>query len=248
MKQRFFLLFVVLFAIEANGAEFKVVTEHLPPLQYGKHNIAVGGFSTEVVQLLLKEVNEPVNIIVANWARAYQMALNEENVLIFSMTRNPKREALFKWVGSVVEFDNYLWRLSWRDDLLVNRLEDAKKFRISVPRSDSQHQFLLAHGFKEKEHLLVVADFNGAADLLLKGRVEYFAGAKLFLFERLKQRQLEPHIIKPMFKLNRSTNYIAFSYKTSDLRVEKFRVALDRLKDSQEYAAILQKWQGHLNK
>ncbi|NQZ07775.1 MAG: transporter substrate-binding domain-containing protein [Algicola sp.] len=236
------VLFVLTFTAPAKAAEFKVVTEHLPPLQYGKNHLAVGGYSIEVVQLLLKKVGEPTDILITNWARAFQMVSHDENVMIFSMTRNAKREKLFHWVGPVASFDNYLWRLESRKDVHINSLEEAKKFQVSVPRNDSQHQFLSDRGFKDDTHLMVVSQYNHAVDLMLKGRVAYFAGAKLFLVERVKIVGQDPAILKPLFKLDNSTNYIAFSLKTPVERVEKFRQALINLKKGPEYAAIVDKW------
>ena len=248
MKQCFFglLLFLFIMSAQSSATKLQVVTEHLPPLQYSKNGKAIGGFSTEVVKLLLIEAKAPARIMVINWARAYEMALNEPNTLIFSLTRSPEREQLFNWVGPVVNFDNYLWRLTSRQDFEIDTLQQAKQLQISVPRNDARHQFLITRGFEQNKNLMIAANFNHAVDLMLKGRAAYFAGAKLFVLERIKQRNLSPNILTPMFKLDTSVNYIAFSRNTPAQQVKKFRQALIKVKKSAEYAELLEKWQGQL--
>ncbi len=46
------------------------------------------------------------------WARAYEIALHEKNVLIYSIKRTSERESLFKWVGVIVPIDFYFYALA----------------------------------------------------------------------------------------------------------------------------------------
>ena len=110
-----------------------IVTEHLPPLQMVENGEVVGGLATEIVKAMLRQAGSQVNIRPFIWARSYKMALERENIMIYSITRNIDREAKFKWVGALLKLDNYLWRVNDRKDIKVRELKDAKKYRIAVP-------------------------------------------------------------------------------------------------------------------
>ena len=217
----------------------------MPPMQIASKNSPLEGYAIDIVNTLLAEVGQPNKIRVTNWARAYNLALDKENVMIFSITRNSDREDLFKWVGDIFTLENHIWRLSKRENLSINNLEEAKKGRIAVPRDDIQHQFLTKHGFKLNQHLIPVPEYEQAIHLLLRERVEYFAGSSVFLYYRLKKLGLSIKTITPALKMDNSINtlYIAFSKKTDDKIVNIYRDGLKQLKLSKTYQDIVDKWQ-----
>ena len=75
-----------------------ILTENLPPLNYVEDGLLVGP-SVEIVREIQRRVgsNEPIEVYP--WARAYKMALEEENVVLFSMTHTKDRLDKFKWIG-----------------------------------------------------------------------------------------------------------------------------------------------------
>ncbi len=79
------LMFLAASACAAE-APLRIVTEELPPYNMTQ-NGRMTGMSTEVVQAVLKEVGMDAPIHSMPWARAYELALNESNVLIYSIVR-----------------------------------------------------------------------------------------------------------------------------------------------------------------
>ena len=78
----------------------RIYTENSPPANY----LAGGrlqGLSVEIVREILRRRNIPDSIEMVPWARGYALALNQPNVALFSTTRLPQREKLFKWVGPI---------------------------------------------------------------------------------------------------------------------------------------------------
>ena len=86
----------------------------------------VTGFATEVVQEILKRLNQPDNIKMMAWDDAYNLALAEKNVVLFSTTRTEQRESLFHWVGPIGSYRDILYARSG-SGIVINNLEDAKK-------------------------------------------------------------------------------------------------------------------------
>ncbi|MFC6476827.1 hypothetical protein ACFQDN_09900 [Pseudomonas asuensis] len=71
-------------------------------------NGRIGGAATEVVELTLNRAGQTdYKINLYPWARAYDIATNQPNVLIYLVARTPEREALFKWVGRVAAAQYY---------------------------------------------------------------------------------------------------------------------------------------------
>jgi polar amino acid transport system substrate-binding protein len=97
MTKLFFILTTV-FLVSVQplfSAELTILTENLPPLNYLKENVLVGP-SVEIVKEIQRKVGSHEQIKVYPWARAYKMALEEENVVLFSMTYTEDRYDKFK--------------------------------------------------------------------------------------------------------------------------------------------------------
>ncbi|MBI2753183.1 MAG: hypothetical protein HYX46_06665 [Betaproteobacteria bacterium] len=89
------LLACVLAAPMAHGQTVRAVTETTPyTYQKGER---VEGTATEVVEKTLQAAGQTdYQVRLYPWARAYDMALKEPNVLIFLIARTPARETQFK--------------------------------------------------------------------------------------------------------------------------------------------------------
>lgn len=232
----------------ALSTPLQVLTEHLPPMQVVENGKVVGGMGTEIVEALLAHLDIKTRITPYNWARAYKIAQQEENVLIYSITRTPGREDKFKWVGHIYTLDTFIWRLKSREDIQVNRLPDAKNYVTSVIRQDVQHHRLLDAGFVENQHIQLAPNVSQALEMLFRGRVDLFIASGAFMPGYLEKMPYQLADLQPIVKLadNIDRLYIAFSPKTDDKIVERFRTALQQLKDNGEIAKIIKRWEGRL--
>ncbi len=88
MKIIFLLLSTFLITGTTYSQEIRVLTEHLPPYQIQMGENKIGGFSTEIVRAVLKEAKIRAKIEVYPWVRAYSIALEDKNILIFSIVRS----------------------------------------------------------------------------------------------------------------------------------------------------------------
>ena len=110
MRAPIALLLWLLFASPLGAESLRIVTEDFPPYNFQVGNEA-RGLSSEVVQAVLKQINRQAEFEFYPWARAYEIAQNEKNNLIFSIARIPEREALFNWVGSIAPYKTSLYKL-----------------------------------------------------------------------------------------------------------------------------------------
>lgn len=228
----------------AIAEQITIVTEHWPPFQFAEGEEVTRGVGTEIVQEILKETKLKTKILAYPWARAYSMALKQENVLIFSLTRSKQRETLFKWVGPIYQLEGYLWALNDRSDISIHSMEDAKQYIVGAPRNDHQHQYLKKNGFVFDENLYLVKAWPQAMKMLYANRVDLIMGPPLPLAYNLKTLGLDYSKLKQVLKLDKppAVLYIAFSKATSDSLVIKFQKAYQKIKNNGSYDTILQNW------
>ena len=95
MNYRIILILLCwLLSAQVSAIRLTVVTEDLYPYNYIE-NGELKGQATEIVVKVLKHAGIDYSIQVYPWARAYNLALNNKNVLIYSIVKIPSREKLF---------------------------------------------------------------------------------------------------------------------------------------------------------
>jgi len=227
------------------GAGITVVTEELPP-----YNMTVDGkltgMGTEVVQALLDEVGEQARIQSIPWARAYDIALNSENVLIYSIARTPQREALFKWVGVIAPTRWHLFSLPGKQFHLKS-LDDARQYQIATVKQDVGEEYLLDRGFVIGQNLQSSNKYEHNYKKLKAGRVDLWISNDLNAHYLVRQASGNPdETAVAQLKLDDLGGAdglcLAFSRSTSDEVVERFREALAKVRADGRYDAIVKKW------
>ena len=222
-----------------------VVTEELPPYNMtldGK----LTGMSTEVVQAVLKEAGETAPIQSMPWARAYDIALNSEKVLIYSIARTAQRETLFKWVGVIAPTRWYLFSLPGTQFNLKS-LEDARQYQIATVKDDVGEQYLIDKGFAIGRNLQSSNKYEHNYAKLKAGRVDLWISNELNAHYLVRKGSGNPHEnAVPQLSLDdlggANGLCMAFSRNTPDEVVERFRHALARVRADGRYDAIAARW------
>ncbi|WP_051231449.1 substrate-binding periplasmic protein [Stutzerimonas azotifigens] len=191
-------------------------------------NGQVAGPASEVVTATLQRAGlSDYRIGLYPWARAYDMALGEPDVLIYLIARTPEREALFKWVGELMRIDYHLYKLRERDDIAVGGLDDARPYRIGVLREDVRHRYLQAQAFGK---LVVSAHNNENFRLLLNGQVDLVPMPERDVARLCRDNGIDPARLQKVLTLDIATGlYMAFSRQTDDDTVLRARVAFEQL-------------------
>lgn len=229
----------------AAGLPLRVVTEELPPYNMTQDG-QLTGLSTDVVQAALKEAGVQAPIKIMPWARAYDMALNEEGVLIYSITRTPQREKFFKWVGVIAPTQWALFAQASRH-VPVERLDDARKLQVATVNEDAGEQYLISKGFELGKNLQSNAKYATNYEKLRLGRVDLWIANELNAAYLCRSAGDDPAttLVRalPLPDLAKDGGlYMAFSVKTPDATVERLRKALDTLRRNGAYDAIQKKW------
>ena len=221
--------------------QIKVVTEYFAPYQIKNEDGSLGGFATEIIYAIFNELALKPHIQPMAWARAYDLSIKEENILIYSIVRNPERENLFHWVGNISNEKSYLWGIKSKFIKPIDNINQLKSYSITAVRNGYDHQYLLDNHF-EKIYLTVTDDQK--MFMLYRNRIDLLIGSDKTVKWRSKHLSLNINDIKqliavPDFNINLN---LAFSLKTNKETVLLFKNAFDKIKKNGTYHKIEQKW------
>lgn len=240
-KTRFVGLCVLLWATFTWGQPLNVVTEEYPPYNYqDSQTKKISGMATEVVEEVLKRTRISYKLGIYPWARAYQMAQDAPNVLIYAIGRNEQRETLFKWVDVIAPYDVYLYRLKSRPEVKVQSVDDIRHYRIGAVRDDVRAQYLE----KAQVPLDLVVEDSANAKKLASRRIDLFPIDELAQVALYKREGMDPASVVKVFKLEALSAglYMAFSKQTPDNVVHKCKLALAEIKKDGTFDRIRVKY------
>lgn len=168
------LAVLALLPLGAPAQELYVVTEDYPPYNYLQDGEVVG-FSTEILRAVLKRADIGYQLDMLPKARAYRIAENAKDVLIYSMPRVPEREELFHWVGPIAPRSVYFFRLSRRGDLAPAGDAELTQYTMGVLRDGAAELLARRLGFVPDKNLVLAQDLGQLLRLLDAGRIDLFA-------------------------------------------------------------------------
>ena len=234
------------FSVWANDANYvlKVVTEEYVPFNFTEHG-KVTGFSTEVLESVLKEAGMQGQFQVLPWARAYEVALNAENVLIYSIYRTTQREKFFKWIGPLTTGEWFLYGLRDRQ-FKIETLDDAKKFKVGSVNEDAAEHYLLGKGFVKGGNLQSSVKYPLLYEKLKLGRLDLIILSESSVLEIARRAGDDANkTIQPVFRIGEQAHqglYFALSAKSDEAILQRLRKALETLKKNGSFDAIKKKW------
>ncbi|MGV7223295.1 MAG: substrate-binding periplasmic protein [Nitrospinales bacterium] len=242
-KVLFILLTVILLGSQSSICqELTILTENLPPLNYVDNGMLVGP-SVETVEAIQKKVGSLEPIQVYPWSRAYKMALEEKNVILFGMTYTKVRHDKFKWVGPLATKRDILVAKKG-SGVMIKTIEDAKKVKIiGTLRDDTRGRLLESYGFTNLEP---VSDEQLNAKKLALGRINLWAYKIPGLRTVCDLAGVDYTQFEEVYHLREIDLMIAFSKKTSDAIVKKWQDAFDELIADGTILKIRENWNKRL--
>jgi len=218
--------------------QLTILTENLPPLNYLRNGVLVGP-SVEIVKEIQRRIGSHEEIRVYPWARAYKIALEDENVVLFGTTYTKVRHDKFKWIGPLATKRDILVAKKG-SGITINSLDDAKKVkRIGTLRDDTRERLLKRHGFINLEP---VSDEQKNAKKLVLGRIDLWTYKIPGLKTVCELAGVDYNEIEEVYHLRKIDLMIAFSKKTSDSIVQKWRNAFNEMLADGTIMQIRKRW------
>lgn len=221
-----------------------VVTEDARPLHYLWQG-QLQGEAPPFIHLLLRDAGLAYSQQVYPWARAYMMASNLPNVLIYSIARTPEREPHFHWVGKLLTVQYAMYALQARGDIRARNVEELRSYRIGVTANDVRAHWLREQGLREatadSRAGLDVTD-NGLNNLrkLMQGRVDMVPTSAVGLKSFCQSEGVDCSRFRRVMALPFTVDlYVAASLKTRPAVIQALRRSYDRLQRSGRYQQML---------
>jgi polar amino acid transport system substrate-binding protein len=187
------------------------------------------GPAMELVELSLQKAGlSGYRVSIYPWARSYDLALKEPNVLIFLIARTPARESLFKWAGEFMRIQYHFYKLRDRRDITIKSLDDARAYTVGVMRDDVRHQYLQARGFNK---LVVSGQPLDNFRKLLNRQVQIVPLPDADVAQMCEQAPFDCSRLERLYTLDEITSSLqmAYSLSTPDAVVERTRAAFQKL-------------------
>jgi ABC-type amino acid transport substrate-binding protein len=216
------------------------ITEDYPPYNY-EDITGLEGYSSEILKEILtltKSDKTLQDVEVLPWAVGYEKALTQSNVVLFSTTRTPSREKLFKWVGPLAPANLILFAKK-SSNIVIHQIEDISQYKVAVIRKDIGEELLKEQGVQSNA-LLTASSNIEAAQMLQNNRVDLWAYDKLVGEWLLSELGFDKKSFKEVYTLQEANYYFAINPQTSDEIVEQLQEALNTLIENKTVEKILQ--------
>lgn len=229
---RIFILLLISLTITANAAADEVdditfYTENYPPANYIE-NGSLKGISIDTLKAIFSHINhkEP-EVLIVPWARGYRFTLEKSNTALFTMSRTPAREHLFKWVGPLFNSTHVLIAKK-NKSYEFSSLGEAFYHSVVTIEGDISEISLLQVGFPAY-NIAKVVDAKQGFLMLKSGRVDMIALSIHGFYHIAKELNIDPKEYEQVWTINKIGNYIAFNKNTPDSLIDTFQNAFDEL-------------------
>lgn len=237
--QIFFSFFTQTLVTAESLDHLKIMTEEYPPYNY-KEDGKLKGIAVDTMVLMLERSGSKLkreDIGILPWARGYNETLNNPGTCLFSTTRTPEREKLFKWVGPV-GINKMVLTAKKDKKIVIQNTEDLKKYKTGVIIEDIVDQILsamhLGEGCLEK-----VSMTTHNIKKLNSGRIDMIGYGEDAAKWEIKRHGFSPADYETVYVLQSKDLYFAFHKDTPDEIIRVLQKNLDELKKEGEYQKIL---------
>ncbi|MFL6657543.1 MAG: substrate-binding periplasmic protein [Massilia sp.] len=229
MKQRVLLVTLLVAGLctaasaQPPAAPLYITTEYSPPSSMQEGDKIIGS-ATDKLREAFTRSDIAYKLEMLPWKRAYTAALTRPDACVYSTTRTPDRERLFKWVGPTDEGE---WVLLGRADrqYRLQTLEDARGLRIGTYHGDARDEYLRSRGYLVDP---APNDMINPQKLMLNRIDLWAAGLRRGSFA-LENNGWSGKIV-PVLTFNRVRVYLACNLGVPDATIDKLNGALEAMK------------------
>lgn len=241
----FFLIIVQIFCMPVNAGEIPFLCVEEPPASYVDSRGRAAGFVVDIAREMQKRLGLHDSITVLTEARAWEYALTNPDVILFSFSRLPDRENLFHWVVPVMHKS---WVLYGRrsDSGAPTTIAAARNMRVGAVRGDVRAEWLRRHGFT---HIEEVATHEQNVRKLHAGRLDLIFYEQQGMVYACSKLQIDMQEFTAVLSPMSSTAWILLSKPgTSPILLEGLRKAAADLQAEGVFVRIADHWAASIRK
>ncbi|MBV8634860.1 MAG: transporter substrate-binding domain-containing protein [Burkholderiaceae bacterium] len=218
------------------GARLRIVTAHLPPLVL-EHGGDRPGALFELVQELCRRLQLAPATEFVPWPRALFLAGASQATAIFPLTRQPDREARFRWLAPLYD-ENYVFLAPRQGRFDLRHPEAMTTRRITLIRGAAQGAVLRELGYRR---LVEANSIEEVHRFLLGGMADAAFGERNIIKTSLRTRGAE-NDFSISAPVHSTTAWLAGSLDFGDDEVRQFGAAMAAMKADGTARRILSRY------
>ncbi|MCG8620343.1 MAG: transporter substrate-binding domain-containing protein [Desulfobacterales bacterium] len=229
MRMLKLLGFILIFSFYSQSAVFAesitVACSSWKPFYYSEDG-DIKGAVYDIAKLVVERAQMDAKFIVAPWKRVYETGLNKPDYMISCISRTPKRESLFHWIGAVKETTYYNFYKLKTSDIAIGSSEDTLQYKVGVMRGSltEDHMNSIAH-----KNLHIVTEASSLVKLLAAGRVDLVLEAPNVITNESAAAGIDPEVFELAFQAYGVTTSLSLGKSTSPAVVQKLKDAYKSL-------------------
>lgn len=226
------LLFLVPLQVKAvqtpnSIGDITFYTENYPPANFMVEN-ELKGVTVDTLKAIWKHLAVPEQeIILIPWARGYRFALDHNNSALFTMSKTPGREKLFKWVGPIFHSTHVLMAKKSKQ-LKFDNLGQIFNHQVATVQGDISEISLYQIGFPSL-NMAKVSRLNQAFQMMELDRVDMMVITPHGFSYLAQQLDFDVNEYEQVWEINKVGNYIAFNINTPDDIIETYQKTLEAI-------------------
>ncbi|MFP4657768.1 MAG: substrate-binding periplasmic protein [Desulfonatronovibrionaceae bacterium] len=176
------------------------------------------------------------------WSKGYDLALNQEDTLLFATTRTKEREDLFQWAGPIAPTKISLVAKKG-NGVDINSLSEIpdKGYKIGVVKDDVAHQLLKENGVPDEA--LEIRPFPGLNFMeLYKGDIDAWAYEENVAMWVSGVYGFDSSDYVSVYTLTEAELYYAFNRDIKEEVVAALQEALDEVRAEGGYEEVINRY------
>lgn len=249
MRLRFLLvlLWMLFLPSEGGAREFVAYTGEVAPYTTTDADGVVSGVAVDVVEEVMKTVGAHFDrgrIHSISWPRSVEEVETTPGTMLFCAARTPQRESKFKWVGPIAQLN--LGLVARRNSKIdIDSKEDVARYSLGVIRNSAPAQILQNEYNIDLKRLTLLASDTLQFRMLKAGRVDLIPQADTAASAWLKKLNMNQDDYEMVHVMKHLELYVAFNKSTDDRLIKQAQDALDAMKQSGRFDAIMQRYLEH---
>lgn len=202
-------------------------TESYPPANFIE-NGEIKGISIDTLKAIWKQLKKPEQeILFVPWVRGYRFTLDKSNTALFTMSRTPARESLFKWVGPLFNSTHVLIAKKSKN-FQFSSLGQVFYHKVATVEGDISEISLQQVGFPSY-NMAKVAKAKQGFLMMQSDRVDMIALSIHGFYHLAQELNFNPDDYEQVWNINKIGNYIAFNINTPDSVINTLQQAFDEI-------------------
>jgi polar amino acid transport system substrate-binding protein len=218
--------------------ELQYVTTAFPPYTMVDRTGSATGPAAQLIAALGERLERIRPLQVVPFARAQAISEGEANVMIALIGRSAEREARYRWICPVLDFDVAMFRRSNRIDIQAETVADLRRWRVAGATEDIKSSYLQRNGVS----VVQAPDEIQVLRLLIYGRVDAIPSHPASIMQRVRDLGLHSGTVESFLPLPELTTklWLAFGTKTTPAVVEAAATACAEMTASGEVELLMQ--------